>query len=117
MAKPVEIGDSAFEQEVLRADRPVLVDFWAPWCSPCRAIGSVLAEIADEKQDQLKIVKVNIDDHQQHAAKFRVMSIPAMILFKDGEPVDRIDGAMPKRIIVDRLERHLTSDGAAVGTG
>ena len=107
VAKPMEISDSAFEQEVLKADKLVLVDFWAPWCGPCRTTGRVLDEIADERPDQVKVVKVNIDDHQEHAARFRVMSIPAMLLFKDGQPVDRLDGAHPKRNIVDRLERHL----------
>ena len=107
MSKPLEITDSAFEHEVLHADKLVLVDFWAPWCGPCRMTGKVLDEIADEKQDQVKVVKVNIDEHQEHAAKFRVMSIPAMLLFKDGEAVDRLDGAYPKRNIVERLERHL----------
>jgi thioredoxin 1 len=109
VAKPLEISDSTFEQEVLQADKLVLVDFWAPWCGPCRAIGPVLAEIAEEKQEQVKVVKVNIDEHQENAFKFRVMSIPSMMLFKDGEQVDRLDGAMPKRMIVSRLEQHLAS--------
>jgi thioredoxin 1 len=109
VAKPLEISDSTFEQEVLQADKLVLVDFWAPWCGPCRMIGPVLAEIAEEKQDQVKVVKVNIDEHQENAFKFRVMSIPSMMLFKDGEQVDRLDGAMPKRMIVSRLEQHLAS--------
>jgi len=107
VSKPLDITDSTFDQEVLQADKPVLVDFWAPWCGPCRMVGPVLAEIADEKQDQLKIVKVNIDEHQQHAAKFRVMSIPSMILFKGGEQVERLDGAMPKRMIESRIAPHL----------
>jgi len=104
VSTPIEITDSTFDEEVLKADKLVLVDFWAPWCGPCRSIGPVLAEIAEEKQDQLKVVKVNIDDHQQHAAKFRVMSIPSMIVFKGGEQVERLDGAMPKRMILSRLE-------------
>jgi thioredoxin 1 len=107
VAKPLNITDSTFDQEVLQSDKMVLVDFWAPWCGPCRSIGPVLEEIADEKQDLLKVVKVNIDEHQQHAAKFRVMTIPAMMLFKDGEMVDRLDGAMPKRMILSRLEQHV----------
>ena len=107
MAKPLEISDSAFEQEVLQAEKLVLVDFWAPWCGPCRMTGKVLDEIAVEKEDQVKVVKVNIDDHQEHAARLRVMSIPAMVIFKDGQPVDRLDGAYPKRNIVERLEQHL----------
>jgi len=104
VTKPIEITDSTFDEEVLKADKLVLVDFWAPWCGPCRSIGPALAEIAEEKQDQLKVVKVNIDDYQQHAAKFRVMSIPSMIVFKGGEQVERLDGAMPKRMILSRLE-------------
>ena len=106
MAKPLEITDSTFDQEVLRADKMVLVDFWAPWCGPCRKIGPVLEEIAAEKPDQVKVVKVNIDEYQQNAAKFRVMTIPSMILFKDGQQIDRLDGAMPKRMILSRLEQH-----------
>ena len=106
VVKPVEVSDSTFEQEVLQADKLVVVDFWAPWCGPCRMIASTLAEIADEKADHLKVVKVNVDEHQQQAAKFRVMTIPALIFFKDGQQIDRLDGAHPKRSIVARVEQH-----------
>jgi thioredoxin 1 len=106
-SKPIEVTDATFEQEVLKADKLVLVDFWATWCGPCRAIGPVLEEIAKEKGEQIKIAKVNIDDEQQYAAALGVISIPFMVLFKDGKPVDRIVGAFPKRSIVSLIERHL----------
>ena len=107
MAKPIEITDGTFEQEVLQADKPVLVDFWAPWCSPCRTIAATLEQVADQRQDQLKIVKVNIDEHQQQAAKHRVMLLPTLVLFKDGQPVDRLQGGLPPRAITAMLEQHL----------
>ena len=105
--KPIEVTDATFEQEVLQADRPVLVDFWATWCGPCRAIGPVLEEIAKEQGDKIKIAKVNIDEEQEFAAALGVSSIPFMVLFKDGKPVDRVVGAFPKRSIVSLIERHL----------
>ena len=106
-ATPVNVTDATFEAEVLQADKPVLVDFWATWCGPCKAIGPVLEEIAKEHGDRIKIAKVNIDDEQQFAAALGVMSIPFMVLFKEGKPVDRIVGAFPKRSIVSLIERHL----------
>jgi thioredoxin 1 len=112
VANSLEVSDSTFDQEVLKADKPVLVDFWAPWCGPCRAVSSVLDEIASERTESLKVVKVNIDDNQQYAFQLGVMSVPTMVIFKDGEPVDKLIGALPKRMIVDRLERHLTPAGA-----
>lgn len=109
MAKPVDVTDTTFEEEVLRADKPVLVDFWAPWCGPCRALAPVLAELAEERKDQLKVVKVNIDEHQTYAGQLRVMTIPNLVLFKDGQPVDQINGALPRRVIDSLLERHLVA--------
>lgn len=107
MSKPIDITDSTFEVEVIKADKPVLVDFWAPWCGPCRMVAPILAEIAEERKEQLKIVKVNVDENQMYAMKLGIMSIPTMVLYKNGAPVEKFVGAAPKRAILERLERHL----------
>ncbi|HEV3069822.1 MAG TPA: thioredoxin [Solirubrobacteraceae bacterium] len=98
-----EVTDANFDAEVLESTTPVLVDFWAPWCGPCRVVGPVLEEIAGERED-LRIVKLNIDDNQQTAARFQVLSIPTMILFKAGEPVKTVIGAYPKQRLQAELE-------------
>ncbi len=98
-----DVTDNNFQAEVLESDQPVLVDFWAPWCGPCRIVGPVLEEIAGERSD-LKIVKLNVDENQQTAAKFEVLSIPTMILFKAGAPAKKIIGAYPKKKLVAELE-------------
>jgi thioredoxin 1 len=97
------VTDDNFQAEVLEADKPVLVDFWAPWCGPCRVIAPSLEEIAEEKDD-LRIVKLNVDDNQVTAARYQVMSIPTLILFKGGEPAHTIIGAMPKSRLVQEIE-------------
>ena len=97
------VTDANFQAEVLESEVPVLVDFWAPWCGPCRVIAPSLEEI-NEEQDNLRIVKLNVDDNQQTAAKYDVMSIPTLIVFKNGEPATRIIGALPKRRLVQELE-------------
>ena len=109
MSNLLDVTDATFESEVLQADKPVLVDFWAPWCGPCKAISPVLSEIASERESDLKIVKVNIDDNQEYAFKLGVMSIPMLVVFKDGQPVDKIVGAHPKSTIEARLDRLATA--------
>ena len=98
-----DVTEATFEQEVLKSETPVLVDFWAVWCGPCHAVAPVLDKIADERKDELKLVKVNIDDEQELAQRYGVMSIPTMILFKDGEPAAAVIGAQPK----GQIERSL----------
>lgn len=102
MADLKNVSDDSFQADVLEAEQPVLVDFWAPWCGPCRVVAPVLEEIAAERSD-LQIVKLNVDDNQRTAAQFGVMSIPTMILFKHGQPAKTIVGAYPKK----RLEAEL----------
>jgi thioredoxin 1 len=90
------VTEATFEQEVLQSEKPVLVDFWAEWCGPCHAVSPVLERIAEERSDELKLVKVNIDEEQALAQRFGIASIPTMILFKGGEPAQIAIGAQPK---------------------
>ncbi len=103
-----EVTDASFQAEVIESETPVLVDFWAPWCGPCRVVAPVLEEIAAEKPD-LRIVKLNVDENQQTAASFQVLSIPTMILFKGGQPVKTVIGAYPKKKLEAELEPSLTA--------
>ena len=103
-----EVTDSNFQAEVIENDKAVLVDFWAPWCGPCRVIAPSLEEIASERED-LEIKKLNVDDNQATAARYNVMSIPTLILFKGGEPAHQIVGALPKSRLVQELEPQLVA--------
>jgi thioredoxin 1 len=103
-ANITDVTDNNFQAEVLEHDKPVLVDFWAPWCGPCRVIAPSLEEIADEQSDSLRIVKLNVDENQQTAAQYGVMSIPTLIVFKNGEAAKTIVGALPKKRLVQELE-------------
>jgi len=98
-----DVTDTTFQAEVLEADQPVLVDFWAPWCGPCRVVAPVLEEIAAERAD-LKIVKLNTDENPQTAANYQVLSIPTLILFKNGQVAKKVIGAYPKRKLEAELE-------------
>jgi thioredoxin 1 len=103
-----DVSDSNFQAEVLESDTAILVDFWAPWCGPCRVVAPALEEINDERDD-LRVVKLNIDDNMQTAAQYQVLAIPTMILFRNGQEAARVQGAMPKNRIVQQLEPALTA--------
>ena len=111
--KTVPVTDATFEQQVLKSDKPVMVDFWAPWCGPCRAVAPVLEDLANEYEGRLVVAKFNIDENPKHTMEYGVMAIPTMIFFKDGKPVDRIEGAGPKAFYKSRLEGLLQEPAAA----
>ena len=98
-----DVTDANFQSEVLESDKPVLVDFWAPWCGPCRVVHPILEELANERSGEVRIVSLNIDENQQTTAQYQVLSIPTLILFRDGAEAKRVIGALPKK----RLEAEL----------
>jgi len=101
--KPVEITDDNFEAEVVKSDKPVLIDFWAVWCGPCKLVAPIVEELANEYDGKIKIGKLDVDTNQQTSIKFGVRSIPTLLLFKDGQLKETIIGAVPKKNIVDKL--------------
>jgi len=107
----LQVNDINFNKEVLESSVPVLVDFWAPWCAPCRLVAPVLEEIAEEYAGRLKVVKLNTDENPAVAMKYNIMSIPTLLLFKNGEVVDETIGAVPKHVIVNNLNYYLQDVG------
>lgn len=109
MGNVLNVTDESFEQEVKKAGVPVLVDFWAPWCGPCRALAPVIEELASEYEGKLKVVKVNTDDSLQTAQNYHISGIPTLIIFKNGEPVEQMVGNHKKSTLTDVLNKHLNN--------
>jgi thioredoxin 1 len=107
MSKPVAISDDTFEQEVLKSETPVVVDFWAAWCGPCKMIAPILEEIAQEYEGKLKVTKLDVDSNTRVASQYKIMSIPSLLFFKGGELVEQIVGALPKAQLLSKVDKVL----------
>ena len=107
MSTAAQVTDSTFKQEVLDSQVPVLVDFWAPWCGPCRMVAPVVEEIAQQYDGQIKVVKLNTDENPNVASQYGIRSIPTLMIFKGGERVDMVVGAVPKTTLSNTLEKYL----------
>lgn len=107
MSNAIDITDNNFDKEVLEASTLTIVDFWAPWCGPCRKLGPVLDEVAVEYSEKLKIVKLNTDENLKTAKEFSISGLPTLLIFKDGKPVERLVGLLPKSSIISNIEKHI----------
>lgn len=107
MSDVLEINDESFENEVLKEDKVILVDFWASWCGPCRKLAPLIDEIAQEYEGKVKFVKIKADENMQTSQKYSISGVPSLLIFKDGEPVERIVNMVPKNVIVNNLNKHL----------
>lgn len=107
MGEVIQLTDANFEEEVLNTSLPTLTDFWAAWCGPCKMIAPIVEQLADEYQDKLKVTKLDVDQNPTVATRFGVMSIPTLILFKNGEAVERLVGYMPKERLLERIKPHM----------
>jgi thioredoxin 1 len=107
MSATIAINDATFEQEVLKTALPVLVDFWAPWCGPCRVVGPMVDELAEQYADRIKVAKLNVDQSIGIASQYNIRSIPTLMVFKDGEPVESFTGVVPKSKLSGALDQHL----------
>ena len=107
MSNVSEVTDVTFEEEVLKAKIPVLVDFWAPWCGPCRAVAPVVEEIANDYNGKLKVLKLNTDENPKTAQSYRISGIPSLMVFKNGQPVEQVVGAVPKATLSSAVEKHI----------
>jgi len=107
MAHPIHLTDDMYEAEVVKSELPVLIDFWATWCGPCRQIAPIVEQLADEYEGKLKVFKLDVDNNQKTAMNFGIRSIPTVVIIKNGEELDRVIGAVSKQHIVDRLKNHI----------
>jgi thioredoxin 1 len=110
VAKPTEVSEQTFDEVVLKSDKPVFVDFWAPWCGPCRIVEPIVEELANEYDGKVGFTKLNVDEAPGIAVRYNIFSIPALLIFKDGQPVDQLVGARPKQDLKEHIDR-------ALGTG
>lgn len=107
MGKVIEINDTNFEQEVLNSEIPVVVDFWATWCGPCRKLSPVIDEIAEAYDGKIKFAKINTEDNIETAKSYSISGLPSLLIFKQGEAVERLTGMMPKSTIISNIEKHI----------